>query len=119
MSQALVHKRIAVRMDLVGRVADFDAGAGKSALGKARQQRQVELSQGWAVKDLERARIVPIQLRHPEINVLIVVQLNVPGKSLASFRPEKAVRKNTREKRVGGARHVMACTEICAHGHPL
>src|SRR5207302_8678603 len=90
MPQALGHKRVAVSMDLVSGVTDLDAGAGKPALSEAGHKRQVELSQRGAVKDLEGVRIVPIELGYPEVNVLIVVQLNVPGESLAGFCPKEA-----------------------------
>jgi len=85
---------VAVRMNFVPGVTDLDAGAGIAALSEPWRKRKVELARYRAVERFEGVRILPIQFRHPQIDVVLVVKLNIPGIATSRLRPEKARRSN-------------------------
>ena len=116
--QILRDKRIAIRMDLVRRVADLDARTWISRPGESRGKRKIEFSQSRAFECFEGVWILPIEFRHPEVHVVFVLQLNVPGVATARFRPVETIRRDACVQGIGRAGHVMSGAQIRPHSHP-
>lgn len=111
-------ERVAVGMDFVGGITDFDAGARIAASGPASNEGQIRFPQGWTVEGLEGARILPVQLGDPQIDVVLVEELNIPGESIGGLRPIELACVNDGIERIRRSRHVVTHAQIGAHRHP-
>jgi len=66
-TQILCDKRIAVRMDLVRRVADLDARPWVSRLRESRGKRKIEFSELRTFECFEGSGILPIEFGYPQV----------------------------------------------------
>ena len=85
--QVMRRRAIAIGVDVVGGVADFNRGSGKAVLCAAWRQRHIRV----AAKLFESVGIVPGVFSDPQVDVLVVVELNVPRIAIATLGPEELV----------------------------
>src|SRR5579864_502025 len=105
-------------MNFVRRIADLDTRSRVSAFGPTRDQGQVELSERRTVEYFETSRIFPVQLSHPEIDEVLVKQLNVPGIACLSFGPVHTTGSHGGVEGVCSSCHVVTAAQSRTHCHP-
>src|SRR5438552_9877 len=99
---------VAIGVNVVGSVADLNRGAGKTSLGTARGQWHVVV----VGRLLVRVRIIPRVFSDPEINVIVVVELDVPGITGSTFSPVKLARLDRGVQRIRRTSEMFGRTKV-------
>src|SRR5438132_5682570 len=79
---------VAIAVNVVRSVADLNRGAGKTSPGTARGQWHVVVVGRFLVA----VGVIPSIFSDPEIDVIVVVELDVPGITGSTFSPVKLAR---------------------------
>src|SRR5215468_9364633 len=105
----------ATGVDVVSSITHLDCGTREPAFCATWRKRHVCV----VAEFLKSGGGVPGIFRDPQINELVVVELNIPGITLASFDPIKLTRPDRTENRVRTTGQMTCGTEVRVHGHPV
>lgn len=97
---------LAARVDVVGGVWHSNGGSWIPASGTAGSQRHV----GVIAELLVRMGITPGELRDPQVDVVAVVKLDIPGETVNALGPIKFVAANRGVERISASCQVIPST---------